>query len=367
MQSDIAARESLRASRSLHLPWVLAVAYLLVIAYASLQPFRGWWTPPEEIRRFLTAPWPRYITLEDVLVNIAAYVPLGFLLARALMQRARHAQAVLLAALLTCLLSMAMETIQMFMPSRIASNVDVLTNGLGGLIGALAAPLFSPTRLLGLRVARFRRAWFLYGAGADLGLVLLTLWLVTQFHPTAQLFGTGNIRNTFELPVWFIHTPPLLFAAEAVIAGFNILGIGIVIMAVTRDHGRKAAALAALLAAACAAKAYTALAVEKSAGALAWLTPGVALGIVVAASLLYAVARLPQRAQWIIGAISFAAAIVTINLAPGNPYQSVPVQLLAGPTHFLSFAGIVRALSELWPFLALAYTATAAYGRPWHS
>ena len=363
MQSDRAARESLRAPRSRHLPWVLAVAYILVITYASLQPFRGWWTPPEEIRRFLTAPWPRYITLEDVLVNIAAYVPLGFLLARALMQRARHAQAVLLAALLTCVLSIAMETIQMFLPSRIASNVDVLTNGLGGLIGALAAPLFSPTRLLGVRVARFRRAWFLYGAGADMVLMLLTLWLVTQFHPTAQLFGTGNIRNTFELPVWFIHTPSLLFAAEAAVATFNVLGIGIVVMAITRDHARKAAALAALLGAAFAVKAYSALAVEKSAGALAWLTPGIALGIVLATVLLYAVARLPQRAQWIVGSISFAAAIVTINLAPGNPYQSVPVHLLAGPTHFLSFSGIVRALSELWPFLALGFTSAAAVGR----
>src|SRR5918992_5816258 len=112
MPSARTARAAMRSPRSLRLPWVLAVAYLLVIAYASLQPFGGWWKPPEEIRRFLTAPWPRYITLEDVLINIGAYVPLGFLLARALMQRARHAQAVLLAALLTCLLSMAMETIQ---------------------------------------------------------------------------------------------------------------------------------------------------------------------------------------------------------------------------------------------------------------
>src|SRR5918993_3963239 len=82
--------------RGLHLAWILAVAYLLVIAYASLQPFSGWWTPPEEIRRFLSAPWPRYITLEDVLINIFAYVPLGFLLARAFMRRWRNPTAVLL-------------------------------------------------------------------------------------------------------------------------------------------------------------------------------------------------------------------------------------------------------------------------------
>src|SRR3982074_1093436 len=78
-----------RPRRGLHLAWILAVAYLLVIGYASLQPFSGWGIPPEEIRHFLTAPWPRYITLEDVLINIGAYVPLGFLFARALLRRLR--------------------------------------------------------------------------------------------------------------------------------------------------------------------------------------------------------------------------------------------------------------------------------------
>ena len=59
----------------------LALAYLLVIVYASLQPLRGWRMPAAEVYGFLTAPWPPYITLADVLVNVAAYVPLGFMLA----------------------------------------------------------------------------------------------------------------------------------------------------------------------------------------------------------------------------------------------------------------------------------------------
>jgi VanZ family protein len=364
-QSEKAAREALRSPRGVPLPWILAVAYLLVIAYASLQPFSGWWTPPEEIRHFLTAPWPRYITLEDVLINIFAYVPLGFLFARALMRKGRNVRAVLFAAILATLLSTAMETVQMFMPSRVASNVDVLTNGLGGLIGALAAPLFSPTRVLGLRLARLRRTWFVYGTGADVGLVLLCLWLITQLHPTAQLFGTGHIRSTFELPVVFIHTPGLLLTAEAAVAGFNVLGLGLIIAALTRDSKRRTIALAAILAAGFAAKVYTALSLAKAAGALAWLTPGVAVGIVIAAVLLYGLALLPRRAQWIVASLTFAAAIAAINIAPDNPYQTIPAQLLVGPSHFLSFSGIVRALSELWPFLAVVYTAVSAYGGWW--
>jgi len=354
----------LRSPSGLHLAGILAVAYLLVIAYASLQPFGGWWTPPAEIRNFLSAPWPRYITLEDVVINIGAYVPLGFLFARSFMRKASIPRAVLVAAALACVTSVSMEAGQMFMPARIASNVDVLANGIGGLIGALAAPLFSPTRLIGIRLARLRRTWFVYGAGADIGLVLLCLWLATQLHPTAQLFGTGNLRATFDLPVWIIHTPLLLLAAEAAVAGFNVLGLGLVVIALTRASRPPFGVVATVLAAGFAAKGIAALAVAKSAGPLAWLTPGVAAGVAVAAALLYGLAKLPRRAQWILASASFAAAIAAINVAPNNPYQTVPAQLLVGPTHFLSFSGIVRALSELWPFLAVAYAAAVAFEHP---
>lgn len=312
----------------------------------------------------MTAPWPRYITLHDVLVNIGAYVPLGFLLARALMSRLGNPRAVLAAALLACLLSTAMEAVQMFMPTRVASNVDVLANGIGGLIGALAAPLFAPTRGLGMRLARLRREWFVYGPSADVGLVLLCVWLATQLHPTAQLFGTGYLRNTFDLSAWFIHTPPLLLTAEAAVAGFNVLGLGLVVVALTRETMPRAVALAAVLGAGFAAKAFTAVAIAKSAGPFAWLTPGVVLGLLAGALALYALARMPRRPQWIVAALAFAAATAAINIAPDNPYQTLPAQLLAGPTHYLSFSGIVRALSELWPFLAVAYAAAAAGERP---
>ena len=83
-----------------------------------------------------------------------------------------------------------------------------------------------------------------------------------------------------------------------------------------------------------------------------------------AAVLLYGAAKLPRRALWVLASAAFAAAVAAINLSPANPYQSVPPQLLAGPTHFLSFSGIVRALSELWPFLAVLYTLAVALEHP---
>ena len=337
----------------------------MVIAYTSLQPFSGWWIPPEEIRTFLSAPWPRYITLEDVLVNICAYVPLGFLLARAFMARYGMHRAVLIAAALALLTSVAMESIQMFMPVRIASNVDVLTNGLGGLIGALAAPLFAPTRGLGKRLGNLRQQWFVYGLSADVGLVLVGIWLVTQLHPNAQLFGTGNLRDTFDLPVWLIHTPQLLVAAEAVVAGLNLLGVGLLVVALTRETMPRGAAIAAVLGSAFAWKAAAAYGLGKGAGPFAWLTPGVLVGVLVSAVVLYGLTHASRRTQWIAAGLSFAAAVFVINIAPENPYQTVPPQMLAGgPTHFLSFSGIVRALSELWPFLAMVYAGAVVRERP---
>lgn len=338
----------------------LALAYLLVIAYASLQPFSGWWIPPEEIRRFLTAPWPRYITIEDVMVNIAAYLPLGFLFARSFMKHARDRRGVLMAALLAFVVSVGMESAQMFMPTRIASNVDVLTNSIGGLIGALAAPLFSPTRLLGSRLTRLRREWFAYGVRADVGIVLLCLWIATQLHPTMQLFGTGNLRSTFDLPVWLIHRPPLLLTAEAAVAAFNVLGVGLIVLALIRDTKPRGLALAVLLAAALIAKGFCAIAIVKSPGPLTWFTPGVAVGLLAGGIALYILASARPRTQWIAAGLCLAAAIAATNIGPDNPYQAVPAHFLAGPRHFLSFSSIIRALSELWPFLAVLYAGIAA-------
>jgi VanZ family protein len=344
---------------------ILAIAYWVVIAYTSLQPFRGWWLPPEEIRAFLLAPWPRYITLEDVLINICAYVPLGFLLTRAYMARFEAASAVLLAAAVAMLTSLSMECIQMFMPTRIASNVDILTNSLGGLIGALASPLFAPSRILGIRLTRLRAQWFVYGISADVGLILVFIWLITQMHPNAQLFGTGNLRDTFALPVWLIHTPQLLVSAEAVIAGLNLLGVGLLVVALTREAMPRGLAVAAVITAALTSKTLIAYFLSKGTAPFAWLTPGVIVGLLVGSVVLYGLTRMPRRVQWIAASLSLAAAVAIINIAPENPYQTVPRQLLAGgATHFLSFSAIVRALSELWPFLAVIYTAKVAWERP---
>src|SRR5882672_850074 len=297
MQFVPEARDGGFPPHSVRLAWILAVAYLLVIVYASLQPFRGWRMPPEEILHFLTAAWPRFITLQDVTINIAAYVPLGLLLSIGLGARLGPAHGVIAATFAASTLSLAMEAVQMFLPPRIASNVDLLANGLGALLGAMTAPLLAPTRILGGKLHAARNRLFLDDAAADVGLVVVFLWLVTQFHPNAQLFGTGNLRATLDLPAQFAHTPWLVLSCEAAVVALNLLGVGLMLSALMRDSKRLMRVTAFVIAAALAIKIFTAVALVQVPAPLAWLTPGVLAGLATGWVVLYAAARLPRVAQ----------------------------------------------------------------------
>lgn len=358
------ARDGGFSPHSVRLAWILAVAYLLVVAYASLQPFQGWRMPPEEILHFLRATWPHFITLQDVAVNVAAYIPLGLLFSIGCGARHGPARGAVIATLAAASLSLFMEVAQMFLPSRIASNVDLLANALGGLLGAMAAPLLAPTRVPGGALHAVRRRLFLDGVATDLAMVIVLLWLLTQFHPTVQLFGTGSVRATFDLPSRFTHTPWLAFSSEAAVAALNLLGVGLMLSALMRDGVRLLSTIAVVIGIALSIKVFSAAALVQSPAPLAGLTPGVSAGIIAGCALLYATARLPRPARLVLSALCIAAATVAINLAPDNPYQSVPPRLLAkGTSHFLSFSSIVRALSELWPLLATGFLLYALSAR----
>jgi hypothetical protein len=95
-----------------------------------------------------------------------------------------------------------------------------------------------------------------------------------------------------------------------------------------------------------------------------WLTPGVALGLTAGAILLFPLARAPRLLGLAVAVVCLAAAVVAVNLAPENPYHTIPPKLITpSATQLLRFSNIVRALSDLWPFLAVGYLFTAALAR----
>lgn len=342
---------------------VLALAYLLTIVYASLQPFRGWRLPPEDLYGFLTAAWPRYITPEDVLANAAAYLPLGFLSALGLRPVMRPVLSVIAGALLAVATSIAMESMQLFLPARIASNVDVIANGTGGLIGALAAPLFLPSQAIGARLSAWRDRVFRPGALTETGLLIAGLWVLCQLNPLTQIFGTGHLRATFDLPVLFFHTPGLLLTAEALVVFFNLLGLGLMLSTLLRRDARRGIVIAGFIVAAIALKMLVTAVFSRHLGPFAWVTPGVMLGLTMGVMvLLVGPLSFSHRTRLWLSILCLLLALAAINLAPDNPYFNLPPPLASGRvSHLLSFSEILRALSELWPLLALACLVTLAH------
>ena len=175
--------------RGSRLAGYLALACLVLVVYASLIPFTGWRDPGVEIWSFLFIPWSRHIRRFDIFINFIAYLPLGFLLVLALQSRLSIRGAMIISALTGFALSLAMEAVQMYLPTRTSSTLDVLTNGLGGLIGALIAARQDVRKLIVIHLADFRDRWVIPGNLGDLGLVLLGLWFVSQLNPSLPLLG----------------------------------------------------------------------------------------------------------------------------------------------------------------------------------
>lgn len=156
---------------------------------------------------------PKYFILEDFVFNILGYLPLGLLAAAALPARLGPRRKVAVATLFAGLLSLGLEAAQNFLPSRVASNLDLGGNIAGALIGALAGAhwgegLLGPQGRLQLaRSLRHRRAQR-RGRPDAAGAVAL----LGQLGATDLLFATGDLRSLLGIP------PPLPFRPERFIA-----------------------------------------------------------------------------------------------------------------------------------------------------
>jgi VanZ like protein len=76
----------------------------------------------------------------DAIANVVAFVPLGWLLSRGIRDIASSATARgLIVAGFGAGVSLAVETLQLFLPSRYSSMIDVVTNTTGMVLGAIIA------------------------------------------------------------------------------------------------------------------------------------------------------------------------------------------------------------------------------------
>jgi VanZ family protein len=72
----------------------------------------------------------------DIILNIAGFIPLGIILCVYFSFTRPRFQAIILATLVGALLSLVIEVLQAYIPSRTSGTTDIITNTIGALIGA---------------------------------------------------------------------------------------------------------------------------------------------------------------------------------------------------------------------------------------
>lgn len=332
----------------------LTAGYALFIVYASLSPFSGWQEQGLEFYAVLASPLGQTYSWFDAITNFLAYLPFGLLLGLTLRSRLSAASSVALVMLAGLSLSAAMEYTQMYLPNRISSNMDLLTNGLGMLSGSLLAVSIVP------------RAWFFYlmhwrfqlfqrGQGVDFGLALVLLWMFAQINPSLPMLGNVFISEVARQP--FVPPPIEPFSwLESVAVALNLLMIGILLLTLLRARRHAVAGLLLVLCAIALTKFIAAAVLLKSWALLLWLNGEAMLGVA-AGVLLMSVIGWLARPYLIRLAVLVACAYLLLAhgiLDSGSPSAAMRLyQWRFG--HLLNYNGLSQTVMLAFPLLMLGY------------
>jgi VanZ family protein len=363
----------------------LALAWAALIVYASLYPF-GWRELPGTSYEWLILPWPRHWIRFDVWSNLLGYLPLGALVFGALVRGGLPPLRSLVLALFTgCLLSLAMEELQNFLPHRVPSRLDWALNSAGTLIGALLAWGVHRAGYVERWQAARERRFIGPSAGA---LALLLLWPVGLLFPPPLPLGLGEgLARLPELATWALEGTPwqdawlqrfpggaprlraLSPATETIAIALGLLAPCLLAYSVSRPGWWR---IALPLGAAALGFAATTLSTALNFGPehmLAWQTDAVApafmLGIAVAAPL----AWLPRRAAAGLGLVVLAALVTLVAQAPADPYYAESLQAWE-QGRLNRFHGVAQWVGWLWPYATMLYlllrvsAANDDHGRP---
>lgn len=339
------------------LPRYLSVVCGLLILYVCLHPFSGWrdsGVPPLD---FLTEPWPKYTIWSDIWQNVLGYIPFGFVLAPALCTGRPAWRVLLLVVLVSSGLSFCVEFVQNYLPTRVASNLDLATNVLGGAIGGIAGlrwgHIFNEDGL----VQHWRSNHVLPGHVGEMGLILVGLWWLSQLEPTTTLFGDGDLRVIFDLPAPMEFSAQRYMTLESAIVAFNILGLGLLLRRILK-HLRIWVVVVVLLVG-LGLRSLADYVFIFPADPWHWATSSGLRGLLIGLVLLAAASRMPRWGQHSLACLALLCQTALVNVAPDNPFIDASVRTVQ-EGHFLNFYGLTQFSAAMWPFLALAYLSALA-------
>lgn len=344
----------------------LALLYAALIIYASLYPFTGWRDQGLPPWAFMAAPLPQYWTRFDIVANVVGYVPMGFLLTLALLRARWRWPAMLLGSIATALLSFSMESLQSYLPFRVASNLDFGLNAAGGALGALTAYVLERHGAID-SWRRFRARWFIRDSRG--ALILLALWPVGLLFPAPVAFGLGQVYERLEealsrllegtpflewIPLRDLELEPLLPGVELICVALGALVPCLLGYTVIRDHGRRALFALAALAAGVLVSALSAALTWGPLYAWAWVSRPVELGLLLGGVAALVSLILPARACIVLLMLALLVQVVLLNAAPESAYFALTLQSWE-QGRFIHFHGLAQWVGWLWPYAAFVH------------
>ena len=345
---------------------VALLAYTFLIVYASLYPFSGWKQFGVSPFAYLFEPFPRYWTFFDVSIDVVGYIPFGILLVLACYPFLSRSWAALASFIVGTLVSGSMEAIQTFLPSRVASNLDLTTNSVGVLIGVLLGCILTPWLLEQDLLKRIRLRWFV--ANMSNGLVIVALWPFAQIYPQGYLFGLGQLipmltrwlNNYLGIPIDLgevIRQGAQLsieqyWLCETIITCCGLVGAVLILLCLLRPSAPRARLVTLLIVANLSLKSLALALLFQPENAYSWLTPGAQAGLIVGCLMLYGLAYTPAKVQRRLAMLMLLISSLVINFVPANPYFADTMSNWV-QGKFLNFNGAAQFLSVLWPWMAI--------------
>ena len=367
---------------------LLWLAVTLAIIYLSLYPLEGWRLRQPSVLAWLDQGLPRYYTRADVVSNVAAYLAFGVLFVLAWFRPRRFRPVEVVAAVLATTLaglsmSVVLESIQSYLPTRVPSLLDVLANTFGAFLGAVIGMIVA----LGLdrRAARLPAAsaqW--YGQGPALGWALLIAWWLSQLNPQRVLFSGGSLLNTIgptltPVVAWvaaLLGTSDLATSAASqsptVLAGAPAVGglletlaitttialVGVLVMDLVRTPSSRMIWIVMTLLVALLLRAIAAPPGAHTPLLAIWLTPGAQAALVLSAALLYLIAAFHRRTRlWI--ALGLIPLVLGLTFIASFDPDSLSTQEIGrgmlDPAMTPSLRSLVGALGNGWPLMLAVY------------
>jgi VanZ family protein len=356
---------------------VSLLLYTLLIIYASWYPFSGWRDMGIQPFDYLWARLPYYWTAFDLWTNIVGYAPLGALMVFSLYPRIRSYWAVALSIVAGVALSAVMEAVQTYLPTRVSSNLDLITNSCGTVLGALLGAWSGRYFLRESRLLELRKHWFSHEASR--GLVVVGLWPLALVYPQSHLFGLGHLvpplssllsdllDTPIDLATWWTNHAQLsaeqYWLAEILVTACGLTGAVLTMLVLLRKQAPRNALMAFYLLGAVFIKSLACALFFAPENAFVWFTPGAAGGMIIGALMLAGLSFAPPTAQRRIAALALIFSLLATNAVPANPYFVSTLQTWV-QGKFLNFDGAAQFLSVLWPFLALWFLYHPVHRKP---